>query len=243
MIRLTNTLSGEKEPFQPAGDPVLMYVCGVTPYARSHLGHAMCGDPLRRHPPLPGATAATEVQLRPELHRRRRQDHCNRAQAEGIGPSELAEQALAERYFREFLDETAALGILPADGLPARDRVDRADPGDHRGRPDPARAAASPTPPAATSTTASRASARATARSLNRHPSRGCGPGARVEVGEHKEAPARLRRSGRAPKPGRARLAQPVGAGAPGLAHRVLGDEPGATSARPDRHPRRRTPT
>ena len=40
-MKLTNTLSGQKEEFVPQGDEVMMYVCGVTPYSDSHFGHAM----------------------------------------------------------------------------------------------------------------------------------------------------------------------------------------------------------
>ncbi|MEE9201673.1 MAG: class I tRNA ligase family protein, partial [Dehalococcoidia bacterium] len=40
-MRLYNTLSGQKEEFRPGGQVVGMYVCGVTPYDQSHLGHAM----------------------------------------------------------------------------------------------------------------------------------------------------------------------------------------------------------
>jgi cysteinyl-tRNA synthetase len=40
-LRLYNTLSGRKETFEPAAPPrVGMYVCGVTVYAPSHIGHA-----------------------------------------------------------------------------------------------------------------------------------------------------------------------------------------------------------
>jgi cysteinyl-tRNA synthetase len=40
MLKVTNSLSGKKELFQPMTDKkVLMYVCGVTPYDSSHLGH------------------------------------------------------------------------------------------------------------------------------------------------------------------------------------------------------------
>ena len=52
MIRLYNTLSRKVEPFSPAGNVVKMYVCGVTPYAASHVGHAMRAmvfDVLRRY--------------------------------------------------------------------------------------------------------------------------------------------------------------------------------------------------
>jgi len=40
-MKVYNTLSGQKEEFLPAGDPVRMYVCGVTPYSECHIGHAM----------------------------------------------------------------------------------------------------------------------------------------------------------------------------------------------------------
>ncbi len=40
-MKIYNTLSGRKEDFAPRNDTVKMYVCGVTPYAPSHLGHAM----------------------------------------------------------------------------------------------------------------------------------------------------------------------------------------------------------
>jgi len=40
-VRIYNTLSSREEEFQPQGDVLTMYVCGVTPYAECHLGHAM----------------------------------------------------------------------------------------------------------------------------------------------------------------------------------------------------------
>ncbi|MBV9119265.1 MAG: cysteine--tRNA ligase [Chloroflexi bacterium] len=39
-MHLYNSLSGEKEPFKPPATPVTMYVCGVTPYDTTHVGHA-----------------------------------------------------------------------------------------------------------------------------------------------------------------------------------------------------------
>jgi cysteinyl-tRNA synthetase len=41
LIRFTNTLSRSLEEFQPQGDIVTLYVCGITPYDDSHIGHAM----------------------------------------------------------------------------------------------------------------------------------------------------------------------------------------------------------
>ena len=51
-LAITNTLTGKKEPFKPLGDPVTMYVCGMTPKDRPHLGHAFMFvhmDVLRRY--------------------------------------------------------------------------------------------------------------------------------------------------------------------------------------------------
>ena len=41
-LRLYNSLSGSVEDFRPSGHVVRMYVCGVTPYDTTHLGHAFC---------------------------------------------------------------------------------------------------------------------------------------------------------------------------------------------------------
>lgn len=52
-LRITNTLSGQKEEFVPlVPGEVSMYVCGVTVYASSHIGHAMSAvtfDMIRRY--------------------------------------------------------------------------------------------------------------------------------------------------------------------------------------------------
>ena len=39
-MRLFNTLSQSVEPLDPVGDVVTLYVCGITPYDTTHLGHA-----------------------------------------------------------------------------------------------------------------------------------------------------------------------------------------------------------
>ncbi len=39
-MRLFNTLSQQIEPLKPLGEEVTIYVCGVTPYDTTHLGHA-----------------------------------------------------------------------------------------------------------------------------------------------------------------------------------------------------------
>ena len=52
-MKLYNTLTGITEEFVPAdGKKVKMYVCGVTPYAPVHVGHALscvAFDVLRRY--------------------------------------------------------------------------------------------------------------------------------------------------------------------------------------------------
>ena len=39
-LRVSNTLTGEREEFEPSGDEVLVYVCGLTVSDLAHLGHA-----------------------------------------------------------------------------------------------------------------------------------------------------------------------------------------------------------
>ncbi len=51
-MQLFNTMTQQKEEFVPAGDEVKMYVCGVTPYDTTHLGHAFLYtifDTLKRY--------------------------------------------------------------------------------------------------------------------------------------------------------------------------------------------------
>ena len=51
-MKLYDTLLAAKSDFHPIGDEVKLYVCGVTPYAEAHVGHAMSYvifDVLRRY--------------------------------------------------------------------------------------------------------------------------------------------------------------------------------------------------
>ena len=52
-MKLYNTLTGDLSEFAPAdGKTVKMYVCGVTPYSSTHVGHALsyvAFDVLRRY--------------------------------------------------------------------------------------------------------------------------------------------------------------------------------------------------
>src|SRR5690554_3326484 len=38
-LTLYNVLTRSKEPFTKDGDPITLYVCGITPYDTTHIGH------------------------------------------------------------------------------------------------------------------------------------------------------------------------------------------------------------
>ena len=51
-MRLFNTLTQRIEPLEPTGNRVTLYVCGITPYDTTHLGHAFINvvyDTLARY--------------------------------------------------------------------------------------------------------------------------------------------------------------------------------------------------
>src|SRR4029453_10701586 len=39
-VNVYNTLSGAVETIEPSGRAITLYVCGITPYDTTHLGHA-----------------------------------------------------------------------------------------------------------------------------------------------------------------------------------------------------------
>ena len=58
-MKLYNTLTGDVVSFDSKLEPISMYVCGVTPYSSSHVGHAMSYvyfDTLRRFLEFSGFT-------------------------------------------------------------------------------------------------------------------------------------------------------------------------------------------
>ncbi len=100
-MRLTDTLTQRKQTFVPAGDEVLMYVCGVTPYAASHIGHAMSYivfDVLRRYLEFSGYRVR-HVQNFTDIDDKL----IDRAKLAGASVKELAERYIAD-YFREMDD-------------------------------------------------------------------------------------------------------------------------------------------
>jgi cysteinyl-tRNA synthetase len=110
-LRLRNTISGQVEEFQPAGDVVSLYVCGVTPYDVSHVGHAMSYvvfDVLRRYLEYRGYQVK-HVQNFTDIDDR----IIARAERRGITIDQLTGE-LIERYH----EEMRALNILPAHVYP-----------------------------------------------------------------------------------------------------------------------------
>jgi cysteinyl-tRNA synthetase len=107
-LQITNTMTREKEPFQPL-EPgrVRMYVCGPTVYADAHIGHAMSAivfDMIRRYLEYSGYQVTYAMNFTDVDDK-----IIQRAATLGLEPS-----ALAERLIDAWLDETAALNIKPA---------------------------------------------------------------------------------------------------------------------------------
>ena len=111
-MKLYNTLTGETADFAPAdGRTVKMYVCGVTPYSSTHIGHALsyvAFDVLRRYLEHLGF-AVRHVQNFTDIDDKIIQ----RAQEQGIDPSDLA-----ERYIEDFYRTMDALNIRRAQIYP-----------------------------------------------------------------------------------------------------------------------------
>lgn len=110
-MKVTNTLTGQKEEFVPAGDPVRMYVCGVTPYDSAHVGHAMSYivfDVIRRYLEFRGYRVR-HVQNFTDI------DDKIIARAQRLGLDPLA---LAERYIAEYFADMDALNIKRAHVYP-----------------------------------------------------------------------------------------------------------------------------
>jgi len=106
-VRLYSTMSRTVEEFTPAGDEVLMYVCGPNLYDPCHLGHAMSYiifDVLRRYLEFRGLVVKhvqnfTDIEDKIIL----------RAQAENT-----TIDALAEKYIEQFHADMRALNVQEA---------------------------------------------------------------------------------------------------------------------------------
>ena len=106
-MKIYNTMSRRVEEFTPSGDEVKLYVCGITPYDHSHLGHAMSYvifDVLRRYLEVSGYKVK-HVQNYTDIDDR----IILRANAQGLTFDELAES-----YIEEYEQEMRELNITPA---------------------------------------------------------------------------------------------------------------------------------
>ena len=107
-MKLSDTLTGEKRDFVPAGDEVKMYVCGVTPYSSSHVGHAMSYivfDVLHRYLEYAGYKVR-RVQNFTDIDDKL----IARAALQGTTVEELAGQ-----YIDEYFEDMDALNVRKAD--------------------------------------------------------------------------------------------------------------------------------
>lgn len=111
-MKLYNTLSSKEEKFVPAdGKKVKMYVCGVTPYSSTHVGHALSYvtfDVLRRYLEYQGYEVQ-HVQNFTDVDDKIIQ----RAREQGISEDELVQQ-----YIDDFFRAMDALNIKRARSYP-----------------------------------------------------------------------------------------------------------------------------
>jgi L-cysteine:1D-myo-inositol 2-amino-2-deoxy-alpha-D-glucopyranoside ligase len=118
-LRLYNTASRQVEPFAPHGETVGLYVCGVTPYDTTHMGHAftyVVFDTLARVLRRAG-WAVTYVQNVTDID----DDILKRARETGKRWDELGREQTAQ-YERD----TRALNIAPPTHfLRATDEIDQ----------------------------------------------------------------------------------------------------------------------
>ena len=107
-----NTLKREKEEFIPIADPkVGMYVCGITPYGESHLGHARCYivfDAFKRYLEFIGYEV-NYVQNITDIDDK----IIKKSRETGMSPVEIA-----EKYFNSFSEAMKKLNVVPADSYP-----------------------------------------------------------------------------------------------------------------------------
>ena len=116
-MRLFNTLTGKDEEFVPSdGKTVKMYVCGVTPYSATHVGHALSYvvfDTLRRYLEFLGYRVKY-VQNFTDVDDKIIQ----RAQEAGISGEELT-----DRFISDFFTTMDSLNVQRADSYPRATQV------------------------------------------------------------------------------------------------------------------------
>ena len=110
-MKIYNTLTGKKEEFTAPDGKVKMYVCGITPYSASHIGHAMFSvvfDVVRRYLEHKGYEIR-HIQNFTDI------DDKMIAAANERG---ITVEDLAEENIQQYLEETDALNVRRADAYP-----------------------------------------------------------------------------------------------------------------------------
>ncbi|HSM54636.1 MAG TPA: cysteine--tRNA ligase [Candidatus Sulfomarinibacteraceae bacterium] len=110
-MQLYNALTREKEQFEPAGEAVTIYVCGITPYDTTHLGHLFTYasfDALIRYLELKGHTVRY-VQNVTDID-----DDILRKAAE-VGDNW---REVGDRWTAHFIRDMKALNMRPPDYFP-----------------------------------------------------------------------------------------------------------------------------
>ncbi len=110
-MKFYSTLSGAIEPFAPAGRSASLYVCGITPYDTTHLGHAFtytAADLLVRH------LEAQGIDVRYVQNVTDIDDDIMRKAAE-VGEDW---QALGNRWTAHFIRDMQSLNVRPPDEYP-----------------------------------------------------------------------------------------------------------------------------
>jgi len=112
-MELYNTLTRQKEPFEPLRDGVVrMYTCGLTVYARGHIGNFrtfVCVDVLRRALKYVGGWKMRHVMNFTDVDDKT----IAGAAREGVGLREYT-----DRYIAAFREDAATLGIEPVEETP-----------------------------------------------------------------------------------------------------------------------------
>ncbi len=122
MLKLYNTLTRQKDEFEPADPPFVgIYVCGPTVYGHSHLGHGksyVSFDVLVRYLRFCGYNVRYVQNITDVGH------HIDNAES---GEDKVQKQArleklepleIAEKYTRSYLDDMDAMGLLRPDLTP-----------------------------------------------------------------------------------------------------------------------------
>ena len=107
-MKLYNSLTQDQTPFTPQRQQVTVYVCGITPYDTTHLGHAftyVTNDILVRYLEYRGY-AVTYVQNVTDI------DDDILRKATTVGENWLS---LGNRWTRHFIDDLIALNVRPPD--------------------------------------------------------------------------------------------------------------------------------